>query len=96
MLRPARRGCADSRFRSGGIVVRVFSHRGLVALGDYAFEVYLFQWPVVWLFHLAIGEWPLSAEAFVFFVVSLWAVSALYAENVAPALVGWARQAVGR
>mmetsp|Transcript_67438 Transcript_67438/g.135383 ORF Transcript_67438/g.135383 Transcript_67438/m.135383 type:complete len:273 (+) Transcript_67438:313-1131(+) len=67
----------------GGLFAQLLSHKALVALGAYSFEVYLFQWVLVAIFHCIFDEWPLSSEVFMAFLLTLWLVSGLYVEWVA-------------
>jgi len=66
----------------GGLAARLLGHKALAALGTYSFEVYLFQWTLVAIFHAAVGQWPLSSEVFMAFLLTLWLVSGLYVEWV--------------
>jgi len=69
-----------------GLVQAVLSHASLASLGNYTLYVYLFQEPLFWSIDMVI---PLqhSAEGFVFFVLLLWLLAGLYAENVEPLLM---------
>eukprot|EP00435_Cladocopium_sp_Y103_P026784 s1619_g6.t1 len=69
-----------------GLVQAVLSHASLASLGKYTLYVYLFQEPLFRSIDMLV---PLkhSAEGFVFFVLLLWLIAGLYAENVEPLLL---------
>lgn len=77
----------SSAGKSGhGLVQAVLSHASLASLGKYTLYVYLFQEPLFRSIDMLV---PLkhSAEGFVFFVLLLWLIAGLYAENVEPLLL---------
>lgn len=76
---------------SGGLIARLLSHEALVALGGYSFEVYLFQWPLVSIFHYFFQQWPLPTDAFMAYLLLLWIIAGLYVEFLAPPMVRWLR-----
>eukprot|EP00933_Yihiella_yeosuensis_P028210 TRINITY_DN22027_c1_g4_i1.p1 TRINITY_DN22027_c1_g4~~TRINITY_DN22027_c1_g4_i1.p1 ORF type:complete len:418 (-),score=35.76 TRINITY_DN22027_c1_g4_i1:402-1655(-) len=90
---------------SGGgrcISATILSHEALEALGEYSFEVYLFQFPmheifvalgdITGLFNMKVRGNNANYEGFMAFFLSLWLVSALYAEFVEAPLIRWLRE----
>ncbi|CAE8582396.1 unnamed protein product [Polarella glacialis] len=87
------------------ITAQLLGHEALVALGEYSFEVYLFQYPVHEIF-VALGDVSgmfsmkvagnnANYEGFMAFFLGLWLVSGLYAEFVEAPLIGWLRVKAG-
>eukprot|EP00928_Gymnodinium_smaydae_P072663 TRINITY_DN55992_c0_g1_i1.p1 TRINITY_DN55992_c0_g1~~TRINITY_DN55992_c0_g1_i1.p1 ORF type:complete len:369 (-),score=40.29 TRINITY_DN55992_c0_g1_i1:224-1183(-) len=74
----------------GGVVARILSSPPLVLLGNWSFEVYLFQWPLDFITRsicrLDVTD-QLDWSAFAIFFFVLWVVAACYAELCAPPLV---------
>ena len=72
--------------RKGGLCAWFLSHRALVSLGKYSFEVYLFQWPLLAIFRQLCHQWPLEPDTFMAFLLLLWLVAGLYVELVTPVI----------
>uniref|UniRef100_A0A7S0FMA6 Uncharacterized protein n=1 Tax=Pyrodinium bahamense TaxID=73915 RepID=A0A7S0FMA6_9DINO len=63
------------------------SHKALVALGTYSFEVYLFQEPLFRFLERFEPSLRSSAEGFFFFMMALWLTAGLFREYVRDPLV---------
>ena len=72
--------------RKGGLGAYFLSHKALVSLGKYSFEVYLFQWPLLAIFRQLCQQWPLAPDTFMAFLLLLWLVAGLYVEAIAPVI----------
>lgn len=85
------------------LVVRLLRHEALVALGEFSFEVYLFQYPIHELFVAAgdisgafsmrnpTGAYNNNSCGFVIFVFWLWLFAGLYCRFIEVHLVNWLR-----
>lgn len=82
---------SSGRGGNGGLIARLLSHEALVVLGAYSFEVYLFQWPLVSVFHYFFQQWPLPSDAFIAYLLLLWILAGFYVEFLAPPMVRWLR-----
>merc|ERR1712217_94499 len=80
-----------------GLAARLLGHKSLAALGEYSFEVFLFQYPVheicvsigdiTGIFDMKPDGSNTNWEGFMFFFLVLWIVAGLYAEFVEASLV---------
>jgi len=86
---------ASSMYEAGGVVAQFLRCKALVALGKYAFEAYLFQWPLCYVFKCALGVSLLSMEQFMMFFLMLWLLAGIYVEFVAPPLTRRLLQILG-
>jgi peptidoglycan/LPS O-acetylase OafA/YrhL len=85
-----------------GWAARLLRHDSLVSLGQYSFEVYLFQWPVHEAF-VALGDITRfssmrkpNSEGFFLFFMSLWVIAGVYSENIETPLANWLRDVSDR
>jgi len=81
---------------SGGVLSRLLRHDVLVAFGNYSFEVYLFQWPVMFVFRSQLGlklTDKFGPETFFCFFLVTVLVSGFYADWIAPPLLKIIRDA---
>ncbi|CAJ1336390.1 unnamed protein product [Effrenium voratum] len=86
---------------TGSLTAGFLSFPALVALGEYSFEVYLFQYPVheifvamadiTHTFGMKIHGKNANSQGFMTFFLVLWLVSGLYAEHVEKRLIRWLR-----
>ncbi|CAK9076661.1 unnamed protein product [Durusdinium trenchii] len=102
--------CSSAKTSTGsmggeaGSVARLLKHEALVALGEFSFEVYLFQYPIHELFVAAgdisgafsmrnsSGAYNNNSCGFVVFVFWLWLLAGLYCRFIEARLVEWLRQ----
>ena len=77
------------------LLERLLSHQGLVSLGGYSFQVFLFQEPLVETFHYSLGLQIMDGGCanFVVYAVLLWLLSGLYFEYIETPFVAWLRKA---